>query len=155
MMLLLSLVLVGCGKQENGNTINDEEGNGIQQEDAVKTESDFSMSDCMKWCELVRNKETSKQQMLQDCESLCRAGEAIETNDASGCEKAEGVMKDSCYASVAYEKSKSELCDKINDTLMKYGCLMGIAEKTKESDICKRIPDSIRKESCEEAVKNE
>lgn len=149
-ILTFSFLLVGCGREKIDNQ---EIAN--QEEASVKTENDFSMSDCMKWCELMQNKDADKDQIFKNCSALCEAGKAIDNNDASGCEKSEGMMKDACYSSVAYEKAKPDLCKKINDVALQFGCYASIAEKTKNPDVCDDIKDSMWNESCMQAAKAE
>lgn len=146
-IMMFALLLIWCGNRATIDENNDEEVvvNEVQ-------ESDFNKSDCIKWCEMMQNKEWEKEWMLQlfeNCESLCNAWEAMETNDASGCEDSEGVLRDSCYSSVAYETGNPDLCKKLTDWLLQFGCYTSIAEKTKDISICDNIDDKMRKTSCE------
>lgn len=156
MILGLSLILVGCGNQEtNSEELKEQlnEQRNEEQQNVSKSESDFEMSECMKWCEMMRNKEWTEEKMFGDCKSLCTAWKAIEEWDASECENSEWIMRDSCYSSIAYETVNVSLCEKMSDSLMQFGCYAAIAEKTKSIDICKKIKEPMWKTSCEETVK--
>lgn len=141
-IMVLWLLLIGCGNKQTTEENNIEES---INEVTVNEESDFNKSDCIKWCEMISNKEW----MLQDCEALCDAWEAMETNNADGCENSEWMLRDSCYSSIAYETANPKLCEKLTDGLLEYGCYTSIAEKTKDISICDKIDDKTWKMSCE------
>ena len=144
-ILLFGLLLVWCGNKSVDN----------ESDVAVKWESDFDMSDCMKWCEMMRNKDWLKEKMFKDCKTLCEAGKAMEEGDASGCENSEGIMKDSCYSSIAYETLNPRLCEKVTDWMIRYGCYASIAEEKKDTSICNNIEDKMFKSACVDAAKAE
>ncbi len=153
-LLGLSLFLLWCWNQET----NDEEHNNQpdeQQQNVSKSESDFDMSECMKWCEMMRNKEWLEEKMFGDCKSLCTAGKAMEEGDASGCEDSEWIMKDSCYSSVAHETLNPNICEKVTDGMIRYGCYASIAEEKKDDSICNKIEDKMFKAACIDSVKAE
>ena len=140
-VLLLALLLVWCGNKSTNDDYNV----------ATKWKSDFDMSDCMKWCEMMRNDQNEK--IFKDCKTLCEAGKAMEEGDASWCESSEGIMKDSCYSSIAYETLNPKLCEKVTDGMIKYGCYASIAEEKKDASICNKIEDKMFKAACIDAVK--
>lgn len=155
-IMLISLLLLWCGKKEINTEIQNEQTqnqNNIAEEN-TQNETDFSMSDCMKWCEMLWNKQTPKEQMITDCESLCEAWKAIEENDADACEKSEWIMKDSCYVSIASEKRDPKLCKSVTDGIMRSSCYSTIAEEAKDDSICENIEDSLFRNACIEAAKN-
>lgn len=145
--MVFSLILVWCWTKTTTDENIDNESINNQEE------SNFSMSDCLKWCEMMWDQKTSRDQMLKDCSNICQAGNAMDKNNPAGCENSEWIMRDTCYSSVAYETATVDLCKKINDKPMQYGCYTSIAEKTKDASICTKLEDAIWKASCEEAAK--
>lgn len=139
-VLLLALLLVGCGNKSVDN----------DSDVVVKWESDFEMSECIRSCEIMWNEETAK--LFKDCKTLCEAWEAMETNDARGCESSEGIMRDSCYSDIAYETQNPKLCEKVTDWMIRYGCYASVAEATKDISICDEIEDKMFKAACVESV---
>jgi hypothetical protein len=138
-IVFFSFLLVWCGNKvttnENTNVV-------------------FNKSDCMKWCEIVRDQKTSKEVMLNDCEKTCEIWESVATNDKNWCEDSDESLKNDCYSSVAYETSNYSLCKKISDVVLQYWCYTSIASKLKDITICNEVAEVTRKKSCEEWVKN-
>lgn len=145
LVLVLALVIAGCGKQSD---------NENEQINVAKSESNFDMSECIKWCEIMRNKDWLEEKMFGDCKSLCEASKAMEEWDESWCDSSDWIMKDSCYSSVAYETLNPKICEKIIDSMIKYGCYASIAEEKKDQSICNKIEDKMFKTICIESVQN-
>lgn len=143
-VIMFSLFLIWCGNQS------------IEQESETNTkiESDFNVSDCIKWCDLIRDKDWFKEEMFLDCKSLCEGWKAMEELNPSACEKLDSIIKDSCYSNIAYETNNSELCGNIEDLMMKHTCYAIIAEEIKDVSLCNKIDDKIFKNICIENVKN-
>lgn len=152
---IMSLFLMWCGKSDvtEEGVVKEEITTQEEVSDESNNESSFDMSDCMKWCEMLWNKKTSRTQMEKDCSALCEAWNAIETKNANDCEKSEGIMKDSCYSSIANDTKNPDLCKKITDGMMRYACYVSIAEETKDISLCEKIEDSLFKATCEQTVK--
>lgn len=175
LLLIIPAVLLisGCGSQSNNDVSNDENTNPekeiietMQNMNEVANENSSEDSevkttkeDCIAWCELMwtsntANKDKSKDEMAIDCNSLCDAAQWIENNDVSECEKAQWLMRDSCFTDIAQDLNQPDICEKITEPTMLYWCLATLAEQNKDLSICDKITDQMWNWICKENVNN-
>ncbi len=112
-----------------------------------------SREDCMTGCKVMWNSNAgnagkSENEMMLQCNSLCDAGQGMQNNDVASCEKAEGVLRDTCFSDVARNTNNPELCKKITQTMLINTCYIGIVEKTKDTSLCENISVNYMKEVC-------
>jgi hypothetical protein len=111
--------------------------------------SNSDVSDCKRWCDLLVNKDMSK----DDCYSLCETSKQLESNDINDCndiEKTSGwfVTKDICIQDKAIQTKNPEFCNAIENELNKDACFMWLADELEDKNLCKNISNEIIKTTC-------
>ncbi|MEF2174963.1 MAG: hypothetical protein V3575_00715 [Candidatus Absconditabacteria bacterium] len=170
LIIPILLTIGGCGNQnidENKpiENTNQEEGiNDLVQElnqelGNVESDGKTTKQDCMAGCEIMwksspLNSDKSSDEMEKECNSLCDASQGMENNDISQCEKAEGMMRDSCFTDIAQDLNQPEICGKISEPMLRNGCYTSIAEENKDISICNNITDKMWNGICKENVNN-
>lgn len=140
MLVAVSLLFTGCGKQST--TINDD--NTDRQE-----MSNSDVADCKQWCDLMANKNMSK----DDCYKLCDTSQKLESNDISDCDEIEKtswwfITKDICIQDKAIQTKDYTYCKSIEAEINKDSCYMSLASELKNKDLCENISNEILRTAC-------
>ncbi|HMS91046.1 MAG TPA: hypothetical protein PKC87_02415 [Candidatus Absconditabacterales bacterium] len=142
---LLIIMVSGCGKPSL-NTINQDVSN-------TTTKNECMLGCTMMWTSNDGNKDRSTADMNKDCNNLCNATQGMQNNDTSACEKAEGMLRDTCYSDIAKKTKDATLCENISEVLFISACYSTVAEETKNPLLCDKIPDQMLKDVCLENFK--
>jgi protein involved in sex pheromone biosynthesis len=151
LVVSFALLLSGCS-----NSNQDSNGKSSETKNEAKDQKGQDsnvVGDCLTQCIALwktskSNEGKSEEQMKNECNSLCDAGKGIQNQDISSCEKAEGVMKDTCYSSIAKKSNDYSICDKITSGAIAGSCYIYAMEKTKDKSYCEKIKTKMFKDDC-------
>ena len=157
LIISFAFVLSGCAgsQSENGaGQIAEKKNEANDQKKQATGEAQVGVvGDCLSQCVSLwktskANAGKSEEQMNKECNSLCDAGQGIQNQDISSCEKAEGIMKDTCYNSIAKKSNDPSICDKITSGAIAGTCYIDAMEKTKDKSFCEKIKTKMFKDDC-------
>jgi protein involved in sex pheromone biosynthesis len=107
------------------------------------------LSQCISlWKTSKANDGKSEEQVKNECNSLCDAGKGIQNQDINSCDKAEGIMKDTCYNDIAKNSKDPSICDKITSGAIAGTCYINAMEQTKDKSYCEKIKTKMFKDDC-------
>lgn len=148
MIFSFAFFLSGCSNssQDNNEVKNQKEQNPNGSNVGL-------VGDCLTQCISLwktskSNEGKSEDQMKKECNSLCDAGQGIQNQDISSCDKADGIMKDTCYNDIAKKSNDYTICDKITSGAIAGSCYINAMEKTKDKSYCEKIKTKMFKDDC-------
>lgn len=107
----------------------------------------------MKWCITLwksntNNKDKTEENINKDCNDLCEAGQGIQNDDLTSCDKSDGTMKDICYSKIAKTKKDPTICEKVTSKMFKNTCYVDVAEVKGDQSLCDKVTEKYMKEVC-------
>ena len=139
-----AFVLSGCA---GNNGENSQKTNVV--EDINTGSSGNCLNECITlWKSTKNNDGKTEDQIKNECNSLCDAGQGIQKQDISSCDKADGIMKDTCYNDIAKKSNDAAICDKITSGAIAGSCYIDAMERTKDKSFCDKIKTKMFRDDC-------